>query len=114
MSHSNEWQRVLRGILLLIGLHAAAIALGIVIAAIFYGIVALLPLTAQQSLYVVNYLLLYLLLGIGLTQFLYAIPAIILLNRDRQYALMKGVIIGTVLTALLNAGCFIWFNSQFR
>ena len=45
--------------------------------------------------------------GISITQLIYVIPLIIWLNRRRQFALKKGVIIGAVLTALLNGGCYL-------
>ncbi len=45
--------------------------------------------------------------GISITQLIYVIPVIIWLNRQRQFALKKGVIIGAVITALLNGGCYL-------
>lgn len=45
--------------------------------------------------------------GISITQLIYVIPVIIWLNRRRQFALKKGVIIGAVITALLNGGCYL-------
>jgi len=45
--------------------------------------------------------------GISITQLIYIIPVIIWLNRRRQFALKKGVIIGAVITALLNGGCYL-------
>jgi hypothetical protein len=44
---------------------------------------------------------------ISITQLIYVIPVIIWLNRRRQFALKKGVIIGAVITALLNGGCYL-------
>ncbi len=45
--------------------------------------------------------------GISITQIIYIIPTIIWLNRRGQFALKKGVIIGAVITALLNGGCYL-------
>lgn len=45
--------------------------------------------------------------GVGLTQFIYVIPTIIVTARKREFGIMKGVIIGAVITALLNGGCWL-------
>ncbi|MGB3292125.1 MAG: hypothetical protein WBB01_03915 [Phormidesmis sp.] len=45
--------------------------------------------------------------GIGLTQLLYVVPLCIWLHRQGRVDTAKGVIIGAVLTLLLNGGCFI-------
>ncbi|AFZ15304.1 hypothetical protein Cri9333_4523 [Crinalium epipsammum PCC 9333] len=47
------------------------------------------------------------LFGSCLYQLLYVIPAIIWLKREQRWGLMKGIIIGAVITALLNGGCFL-------
>ena len=44
---------------------------------------------------------------IGLTQLTYAIPLCVWLRRRRRFDTMKGVIIGAVITMLLNGGCFL-------
>ncbi len=48
--------------------------------------------------------------GISITQLIYVIPVIIWLRRRQQLALNKGVIIGAVLTALLNGGCYLFLT----
>jgi hypothetical protein len=48
--------------------------------------------------------------GISITQLLYVIPVIIWLNRRRQFALKQGVIIGAIITALLNGGCYLMIS----
>ena len=53
-------------------------------------------------------------IGISITQLLYVIPVIIWLNIRRQFALTKGVIIGAVITALLNGGCWLLLYSGSR
>jgi hypothetical protein len=55
----------------------------------------------------VGMLLLYSLMGIGLLQLIYVIPRVLFLKRQARWAKMKGVIIGAVIVALLNGGC--WF-----
>jgi hypothetical protein len=53
-------------------------------------------------------------MGISITQLLYVIPVIIWLDIRRQFALTKGVIIGAVITALLNGGCWLLLISGSR
>ncbi|MEM7797304.1 MAG: hypothetical protein AAF579_22970 [Cyanobacteria bacterium P01_C01_bin.118] len=40
-------------------------------------------------------------------QLLYAIPLALRFKRRRQFGLMKGVIIGAVITALINGACYL-------
>ena len=47
------------------------------------------------------------LFSLGLTQLIYVLPAIAVTARKRKFALMKGVIIAAVITALLNGGCWL-------
>jgi hypothetical protein len=50
-------------------------------------------------------------IGFFFWQLLYVIPLIIWLKRRRKMGMMKGVIIGAVLTALLNGSCYLlWFR----
>jgi hypothetical protein len=77
----------------------------IVINAVIWGIAFLLATrTYPSSFFIIG---LWVAVGIGLVQLIYVIPAIVLLRRRRQFALRKGVIIGAVLTALFNGGCFL-------
>lgn len=50
---------------------------------------------------------LYAFFGIGISQILYVAPTIIFLVRRQDWQIMKGVILGAVVTALANAGCWI-------
>ena len=50
--------------------------------------------------------------GIGLAQLLYILPLIIWLRRKGRNDTMKGVIIGAVITLLLNGSCFVLFWSN--
>ncbi|NEO37044.1 MAG: hypothetical protein F6J90_12285 [Moorea sp. SIOASIH] len=54
------------------------------------------------------------LMGIGISQLIYVIPLIIRLRQQQRWEVMKGVIIGAVLTALLNGGCWLFILSQFQ
>ena len=46
---------------------------------------------------------------ISITQSIYVIPTFILLWRRQQFALEKGVVIGAIITVLLNGGCYLLF-----
>jgi hypothetical protein len=100
----TELGKILSGFFLVIGLHIAAVLIGGLIGSIasFLGI------------YSIASILLFAALGIGITQIIYIIPLIIWLIRQRNWGLMKGVIIGAVITALLNGGCWLWFARAFR
>jgi hypothetical protein len=51
--------------------------------------------------------------GFFLIQLLYVIPITLWLRRRQRIGMMKGVIIGAVITALLNGGCFLLFSRGF-
>ena len=97
MSPRNEFADIALGIFSLFGMHIIAIIIGSILAGIANSI----------HLYNLIGLLLYALFYIGLFQFFYVVPAIILLKRRQQWGLMKGVIIGAVLTVLLNGTCWL-------
>lgn len=46
------------------------------------------------------------LVGLAVTQLLYVVPLCIRFKRCRRFNVMKGVIIGAVITFLLSGGCF--------
>jgi hypothetical protein len=104
MSHRNEVMGIVSGIFLLMGLHLAAIILGIIISSIFIGVV---------GSYIASFLGVVF-FGIGIAQLIYVIPAIIVLRRRRHFAVLKGLIIGAVITALLNGGCWLVIYSIMR
>lgn len=54
------------------------------------------------------------LMFIGISQLIYIIPIILLLIKNKQYDMMKGVITGAVLIALLNGGCFAFLLPNMR
>jgi hypothetical protein len=96
MSQRNEILGVFLGILLLIGMHILAI-LAIVLLSFLRG-------TYGAQIWVIGGFSFFLL------QLLYVIPVTLWLKRRQQYGLMKGVIIGAVITALLNGGCSLLFS----
>jgi Na+/proline symporter len=98
MSQRNEILGVFLGIILLICMHILAI-LAIVLLSFIRGIYG------GQILIIGGF-------GFFLWQLLYVIPVTLWLKRRRQYGLMKGVIIGAVITALLNGGCSLLFSFQ--
>jgi len=57
--------------------------------------------------------ILYAFLGIGITQVLYVIPLALWAIDKRRFDTMKGIIIGAVITLLLNGGCFWFFSNIF-
>lgn len=59
-------------------------------------------------------LFLYAVFGIGLTQFLYVVPLCFWLRKRERFDTMKGVMIGAVLTLLLNGSCFLLLTTAFR
>ncbi len=51
---------------------------------------------------------------IGIVQLLYVIPLAIHLKRQQKVETMKGVIIGAIITILLNGGCWLWMLGYFN
>ncbi len=75
------------------------LSLHVIVGLLAYITVVIFPVLSAAFLYG--------LLAIGLAQIIYIIPAIALLYRWQKWGLMRGVIVGAVLTALLNVGCFL-------
>ncbi|MBW4671380.1 MAG: hypothetical protein KME60_29155 [Cyanomargarita calcarea GSE-NOS-MK-12-04C] len=101
MSQRNEILQVVLGILVLFGMHIiSAIAifiLGYIIGLIFGNYTFLgVWIIAAYSFFLV--------------QLLYVIPVTLWLRRQQKTGMMKGVITGAVITALLNGGCFLLFS----
>ncbi len=113
MSRRIEITGIILGILLLIGMHFAAFLLICVIV----GIISIMPTPIGNSIsksYLWLTLIILPFIGIGLFQILYVIPVVLWLKRRQEWGLMKGVIIGAVLTALLNGGCWLLVYSGSR
>ena len=60
-----------------------------------------------QNVPVVGTALVYASFGIGITQLIYVIPLCLWLRQRERFDTIKGVIIGAVITMLLNGGCFL-------
>ncbi len=106
MARRNEVKGIIVGIILLFLAHVVA----------FYLVFGLLYLLTIINFSITNQFLNYLTTGYrflylffypGLTQLIYVLPACYWLKRKERIALMKGVIIGAVITALLNGGCWL-------
>lgn len=108
MSQRNEGSGIILGLFLLLGMHFAAF-FGLCL--LIYGLALLdsiLPNPVSRYLNT-DYRFLFLLSSPGLTQLIYVIPVVLWLKRQQRWGWMKGIIIGAVLTALLNGGCWLWF-----
>ncbi|MBD2204800.1 hypothetical protein H6G33_13505 [Calothrix sp. FACHB-1219] len=100
MSQRNEIFQILLGLFLIVGLHSLAIL-------IIFGLGWLsVQIFGSNNYY---YLGIWLVgaWGFFIWQMLYVIPVCIWLRRQQRLAMMKGVIIGAVITALLNGSCFL-------
>lgn len=102
MSPRNEFQDIIAGTFFQISINISVCILELFLAGIF----------ASRGIQVLSVLFGYALTGIGISQLMYVVPYVIRLHRRREWGLMKGVIIGAVLTALLNAACYIQFVSR--
>ena len=96
MSQRREFVQVIWGILILLGLNALAVGISLAIASRGVQVAAL---------YVV---------AIGISQLLYVVPLCIWLKRKNRTSMMKGAIVGAVITALLNGGCWIILLNMFN
>ena len=93
--------------------NAAIFAIGVYLALKEYGDLSIGPYSAFQRPGSNFYFFTIAALssaGISITQLIYVIPVTMRLNRRGQFALKKGVIIGAVITALLNGGCYRVFQ----
>ena len=99
----NEFYKIIQGIVLVILLHGLVFISGAIVVSI----------ASYLQIYFILTALTIAGLGIGVSQLIYIVPVIIKLNRQRQWGLMKGVIIGAVITVLLNGGCWLWVYSAF-
>ncbi|MEM6449229.1 MAG: hypothetical protein AAF703_02840 [Cyanobacteria bacterium P01_D01_bin.105] len=51
--------------------------------------------------------------SLGLSQVVYALPLGLWFRRRRRFAVMKGIVIGAVITFLLSGACFVIFFGPF-
>lgn len=109
MRQRNEAWKIIGGILLLIGMHTAFWLLYLLISLL---IILLVGFQSFVTIIIINYITTIFFYGfifIGLIQLIYVIPIVFWLKRRQRWGLMKGIIIGAILTALLNGGCFLWW-----
>ncbi|MEM9908072.1 MAG: hypothetical protein AAF921_23920 [Cyanobacteria bacterium P01_D01_bin.44] len=98
-----ETLKIILGTLITFGLHA-----------VFWTFAALmmsaLPYNATTS--TLSNTVFWSMLTIGLSQLIYMVPLILWFRKTRSYGWMKGFIVGTVITALINGGCWLLFSSS--
>ena len=99
MSNTNSVMNTVIGVLSVFVGHVIA---GVLMFAIAYLSDEIAPLF--EEIFIV---LLFAFLGISITQLLYVVPLIFWTSAKGRYDTMKGVIIGAVITLLLNGGCFL-------
>jgi hypothetical protein len=100
MSNRNEALDIFNGIVIAIGFNIIATLTLFFLAPLFTQIFGLIGAILTQICF-------FGIAGIGIFQILYIIPYILKLNRDGNFAMMKGVIIGAVIVALLNGACWL-------
>src|SRR4028118_1311676 len=101
MLKQNELKDIVQGVLLVILIHI------LVIATIFFLGYALL---ISGLAYTVLSAWIYIAMGFSLIQLVYVIPLALRLKRQGRWGMMKGVIIGGVLTDLLNGAGWLGFS----
>jgi hypothetical protein len=101
MTENNSFQELIeigKGILLLLLFHllagASVFVLGGIVGAVFGGYIF-------AGVWIIGYM------GFFLLQLLYVLPLTIRLKRQRKIGMMKGIIIGAVITALINGSCYL-------
>jgi O-antigen/teichoic acid export membrane protein len=109
MSQRNEFRDIVRGIFLLLVAHIIAIVAGFILGYILILIGSASSGAVSSFSNMIATVLLFSLFGIGISQWLYVTPLLIRLRRRERWGLFKGVLIGALLTMLLNGGCFLWF-----
>lgn len=94
----NEPFEIVKGLLLILGCHILAIAfiviLGFIVGSILQGY-AIIGVWAVGAA------------GFFFWQLLYVLPLTIWLKRRGKISMMKGVIIGAVIAALVNGACYL-------
>ena len=92
--NAEERREIIQGILLLLALHV------IFLLCCYYLITT--PTTPSGNFNSLNFIILLLVALIGLVQFVYAIPALIIGKVWNRIGIVKGLILGAALTILLN------------
>lgn len=87
------------------------IAAGLTFVILMHGVFCVIMWLMGAIFPTVGYNLLGAFLFLGLTQLIYIFPVVLILRKQRKFAMMKGVIIAAVITALLNGGCWLWAST---
>jgi hypothetical protein len=99
MSRRTPTIAIISGMALLLAFHLIFCMILIVISVV--------SSSAFAQAYGIGLMWLFPLLGIGVAQLLYVVPACIYFHRRGHSLLVQGIMIGAVITALLNGGCFL-------
>lgn len=85
-----------------------SVFLGHILACLLMFLVAWITTLIGSVPIALRFVMLYAFFGIGITQLLYVIPLSLWLRHVGRFDTMKGVVIGAVITLLLNGSCFLW------
>ena len=109
MSRRNDSHEIeiLKGLFLLLLAHIVAIVTVVILIYISSSIASVSPSLISSFAGMLSTVLLFSLFGIGISQWLYVTPLLIQLRRRDKVGLFQGVLIGALLTMLLNGACFI-------
>jgi Na+/proline symporter len=92
---NQNWRDLIRGIFLVPALHIGFVMLLLLVGTIF---------DRPKILSNLFDLLFY---WMGISQFVYLIPVILVFRRRRRFEMIKGIAIGAILTILVNGACFL-------
>jgi Na+/proline symporter len=92
---NQNWRDLIRGIFLVPALHIGFVMLLLLVGTIF---------DRPKILSSLFDLLFY---WMGISQFVYLIPVILVFRRRRRFEMIKGIAIGAILTILVNGACFL-------
>ena len=85
----------------------ASVIIGNILLLMVLYVITLVATTILPTVSWLPFIFIFALIGIGLVQLLYVIPLCLWLKRKERFDTIQGVIVGAVLTALLNGGCFL-------
>jgi hypothetical protein len=92
---NQNWRDLTRGIFLVPALHLGFLLLVILFGSIFTG--SKIPGIMFYVLFA----------WMGISQFVYLIPVMWVYQRRGRFEMIKGIVIGAILTILVNGACFL-------
>jgi hypothetical protein len=92
---NQNWRDLIGGIFLVLALHLGFLLLILLMQSIFIS----------RAIGLIFLMFFY---WIGIAQFAYLIPVMLVFWRRRRFEMVKGIAIGAILTILVNSACF-WF-----